>query len=328
MLRLPSFRYEPAFSVSEAVALLDEHGDDGLPVSGGTDLYPNMKQGLTTARVLIGLRTAAELRFINYDRARGLEIGALTTLSAIAASPHVIAHYPALARAAALVGTPEIRSMGTIGGNLSLDTRCNYYNQSSGWRKAVGCCLKREGDVCRVAEHSARCLAVNSSDTAPVLQAFDAAITLAGPSGQRTVPLAQYYCDDGRNPTLRRSSEIVTRVTLRPPRPYTRSSYHKLRFRGSFDFPVLGVAVVAQLDPDGICRDARMVLGAVAPRPLDVRDAAQRLIGTRLDRGAIAEAAELAFKAGKPMDNTSGSLLYRKRMLRVFSQRALEEIGT
>jgi 4-hydroxybenzoyl-CoA reductase subunit beta len=328
VLRLPPFVYEPAFSVGQAVQLLAKYGDDALPVSGGTDLYANMKQGLAAPRVLVGLRSISELHTITYDDTRGLEIGALCSLRALAEDPCVLARYPALAQAASLVGTPEIRAMGTIGGNVCLDTRCNYYNQPADWRKALGYCLKWGGDTCRVAEHSATCLAVNSSDTAPVLQALDARIHLTGPAGKRVVSVAEFYRNDGRAACAKRSGEIVTKITVPPPRPHTRSSYRKLRLRDCFDFPMLGIAVVVQLDSDRTCRGARLVLGAVAPHPVQVRSAEQRLVGSQLDRDAIADAAELAFRAGKPMDNTSGSLVYRKRMLRVFTQRALEDVAS
>ncbi|MHB8146331.1 MAG: FAD binding domain-containing protein [Vulcanimicrobiaceae bacterium] len=327
MLRLPPFVFQSALSVSHAVELLTAHGEDALPVSGGTDLYANMKLGLFAPKMLVGLRSVAALRAKSYDDRQGLQIGAACSLRAIAEDPAVLVHYPALAQAALLVATPEIRNMGTIGGNLCLDTRCSYYNQHADWRKALGYCLKRDGDVCRVAEHSATCLAVNSSDIVPVLHALDAQIHLVGPAGEREVPLRAFYCNDGRNVSVKRPDEIVTKIVVPPARGQTRSSYRKLRFRNSFDFPLLGIAVVVQFDSEGVCSDARVVLNAVAPAPLDIGEAARRLIGTRLDCDAIADAAELVFKAGKPLDNTSGSLMYRKRMLRVFARRAIEDVA-
>ncbi|MHB8462099.1 MAG: FAD binding domain-containing protein [Vulcanimicrobiaceae bacterium] len=326
MLRLPSFTFEPAHSVSHAVELLALHGADAVPVSGGTDLYANMKMGLLAPKVLVGLRSIKALRAMTYDEENGLCIGALCSLNDVAANESVLTHYPALAYAASLVATPEIRNMGSIGGNLLLDTRCNYFNQHADWRKALGYCLKRGGDICRVAEHSTTCLAVNSSDTAPVLHSFDASIHLAGPTGERIVPIGAFYRNDGRNAIAKLPSEIVTKISIPPPGPLTRSSYRKLRLRNSFDFPLLGIAVMVRLDEAGICRKANIVLNAVAPRPVDVPEAAQRLIDTRLDEDAISEAAEIVFKIGKPLDNTSTSLLYRKRMLRVFARRALEDV--
>jgi len=161
MLRLPRFKYEPARSTGEAVALLAEHGADALPVSGGTDLYANMKQRLFTPKIVIGLRPISELHFIRYDDAGGLTLGALATLTDIADSDAVSTHYPALAHAARQISTPQLRNMGTIGGNICVDTRCNWYNQNYDWRKAIGFCMKKDGDICRVAPSSPKCVAVN-----------------------------------------------------------------------------------------------------------------------------------------------------------------------
>ena len=324
MHRLPPFRYEPAHSTRDAVALLQAHGPDALVVSGGTDLYANMKQRLFTPKVLIGLRPIAELRFIRFREDNGLEIGALTTLTDIARSELVREKYPALAQAALAISTPQLRNMGTIGGNICLDTRCNYYNQNLDWRQALGYCMKKDGDICRVAPSSPKCVAVNSSDTAPVLMAYGARICLAGPDGEREMPIAAFYLDDGMRAWARRPDEIVTKVSIATPTPGTRSAYRKLRLRQSFDFPILGIAAVLETDPSGTCTAARVVLNAVASKPVESQGAAAALVGTKLDTDALAAAAEAAFATGKPLDNTSGSIPYRKRMLRVFARRTLE----
>ncbi len=326
MLRLPSFRYVPAHTADEAVALLAEHGLDALPVSGGTDLYANMKQRLFTPKVLVGLRPIRNLGFIRYNDVSGLTVGALATLTSIAESDAVQRHYPALAQAAALISTPQLRNMGTLGGNLCVDTRCNYYNQNLDWRKALGYCMKKDGDICRVATSSPKCLAVNSSDMAPVLQAFGASVHLAGPSGEREVPIASFYLNDGMYAWEKQPGEIVTRISVPPPAPHTRSAYRKLRLRNSFDFPILGVAVVVRLDDAGICTAAKLVLNAVAPKPLEVPLAVQALVGSTLDDGALEAAADAAFAVGRPLDNTSATIPYRKRMLRVFARRALGDL--
>lgn len=328
MLRLPAFTYEGAATIAQAVDLLARYGPDALPVSGGTDLYANMKQRLFTPKVLVGLRSIPQMRFISYDETNGLEIGALTTLRTIAEHAIVNTHYRALARSASLVSTPQLRSMGTIGGNVCLDTRCSFYNQDAGWREALGYCMKKGGEICRVAPGSSRCLAVNSSDLVPVLHAFDATIHLAGIAGNRTVEIAKFYRDDGRCALAIAPGEIVTKITIPPARSHTRSAYRKLRLRESFDFPLLGIAAVLRLDDEGICRDARLVLSAVGPRPLDVVGAQAVLIASRLEPAAIEAAADQAFVLGKPMENVSTSLLYRKRMLRIFARRTLEDAAS
>ncbi|HXW77399.1 MAG TPA: FAD binding domain-containing protein [Candidatus Eremiobacteraceae bacterium] len=323
MMRLPPFVYEPARSIEHAVELLARHGTEAMPVSGGTDLYANMKQRLFTPRVVVGLRPIESLRFIEYDETLGLRVGALATLSDVANHAAVRAHYAALASAAHAVSTPQLRNMGTIGGNLCVDTRCNYYNQNLDWRKALGYCMKKDGDVCRVALSSPRCVAVNSSDTAPVLIALGATIHVAGKAGVREIPAASFFHNDGMRAWALDHGDLVTRITIPAPQPHTRSAYAKLRLRNSFDFPILGVAAMLRTDDDGVCREARLVLNAVASKPLDVPAAAQALVGSRLGADALDAAAEAAYAMGKPLDNTSATIPYRKRMVRVFARRAL-----
>lgn len=326
MLRLPQFTHEAPRELRQALALLARYGVDALPVSGGTDLYPNMKQGLFTPRAVVSLSRVAGLRYIRDDGAHGLRIGALTTLAEVAGHEAVRTRYRALALAAASISTPQLRSMGTIGGNICLDTRCFYYNQDADWREALGHCLKKDGEICRVATSSTRCLAVNSSDLAPVLQAFDASVHIAGAGGERLVKIAHFYGDDGRRSAALDPGEIVTAISIPAATNQTRSAYRKLRLRDSFDFPLAGIAAVVYLDGDGICSEARVVLNAVGPRPLDVAGAREALIGSRLEPDAIASAAQSAFAAGKPMENAATSLLYRKRMLRVFARRTLGDL--
>lgn len=326
MLRLPTFRYEAARTVEEALERLAVHGGHALVVSGGTDLYANMKQRLFTPKVLVGLRAVAGLRYIRFDEARGLDVGALATLTDIATNEMVARWYPALAQAAATISTPQLRNMGTLGGNICLDTRCNYYNQNLDWRMALGYCMKKDGDICKVAPKSPSCVAVNSSDTAPVLMALGATIRLSSAAGSRDVPAREFFRNDGMRAWARRADEIVSSVAIPAPRPGARSAYRKLRLRNSFDFPILGIAAAVEMT-DGICSAARIVLGAVAPKPMEAPLAAAALIGTKLEPDALDAAAEAAYAVGKPLDNTSGSIPYRKRMLRVFARRTLDAIA-
>jgi len=328
MHRLPPFRYEAATSAAAAVALLASLGPDAIVVSGGTDLYANMKQRLFTPKVLIGLRPIAELRYIRFDERSGLEIGALTTLTDIAEHKLIQARFPALAQAALAVSTPQLRNMGTIGGNICLDTRCNYYNQNQDWRQALGYCMKKDGDVCRVALSSPKCVAVNSSDTAPVLVAYGARIRLHGAGGQREVAVTDFYRDDGMHAWAKQPDEIVTAVILPPSPARGRSAYRKLRLRNSFDFPILGIAAALDMDEAGRCTAASVVLNAVASKPVASDGAAAALVGTKLEPAALDAAAEAAYASGKPLDNTSGSIPYRKRMLHVFARRTLEACAT
>lgn len=325
MLRLPPFTYFAPRTIADAVGLLGEHGGDAMLVAGGTDLYPNMKRRQFEPKVLVALNAIHELRGIGGGARGGLRLGPTTTLSAVARDVRVVADYPALATAAGLVSSPQLRNVGTIGGNVCVDTRCNYYNQSYEWRKAIGFCMKKDGDICLVAPGSPRCWAVSSSDTAPVLWSLGARVRLAGPAGERTVPIQTLYRDDGIEYLAKRRDEVLAEILL-PPVDGWRSVYLKLRRRGSFDFPVLGVAVALRREGD-VVRDARIVLGGVASLPREATAASQALVGERLTPAVIARVAAAAAGPSKPLDNTDYAHYYRKRMTRVFVERALRQLA-
>ena len=322
MMRLPLFQYHAPSTVREAAELLAAT-PHAMVVAGGTDLLPNMKRRQQTPPVLVGLRQVAELKaVVNGD---GLTLGAGTTLSALLDVPTLRNQYAGLSQAAAQIATPQLRNMGTLGGNLCLDTRCNYYDQNFEWRKAIDFCLKKDGGTCWVAPSSARCLAVSSTDAAPALIALDASVTLASAEGDRRVALADLYRNDGIHYLARRPTEILTAVHL-PRLDGWRSTYWKLRRRGAFDFPVLSVAAAVRLAADGTVEAARLVLGAVASCPVDARDAAASLVGGPLSDAAMAQAAEIAARPARPMDNTDFSLVWRKRVTRDFVTYALREL--
>jgi 4-hydroxybenzoyl-CoA reductase subunit beta len=325
MLRLPPFRYLAPRSVEEAVRAFADAGPGAMLVAGGTDLYPNMKRRQFEPGTLVGLRAIDALRGVRGSAREGLSIGAATTLTAVAAHPEVEGHYAGVATAAGLVSSPQLRNMGTIGGNVCVDTRCNSYNQTHQWRKAIGFCMKKDGDICLVAPGSPRCWAVSSSDTAPALWSLGARVRLVGPGGERTVPLDALYRDDGIEYLAKRPDEIVTDILL-PPAEGWRSVYLKLRRRGSFDFPVLGVAVAARLEGQ-VVREARIVLGAVASLPREAAAAQAALRGERLTPELIERAAGLAAGPARPLDNTDFTHPYRKRVTRVFVARALRRIA-
>jgi 4-hydroxybenzoyl-CoA reductase subunit beta len=324
MIRLPSFTYLRPHELGEACAMLAEHGPDAVVVAGGTDLYPNMKRRQVEPKVLVGLSRMPELRGVHANG--GLVVGAATTLGELAAHPAVLERYPALARAAALVSSPQIRNAATAGGNLCVDTRCNYYDLPEGWRAAAGFCLKAGSDACRLAPGGERCWAISSSDLAPVAVALDASVRLVGAAGERIVPVADLYRDDGVDYLAKAPGEILAELRF-PPADGLRATYRKLRRRGSIDFPILGVAAAVRLDGDGRCTEARIVLGAVASHPVRATDAERILVGSRLTPEAIEEAAEAAARPAKPMENADLTPLYRKRMARVYVARALAELG-
>jgi len=331
MMRLPHFTYHSPRTVREAAELLAGSPLSAMLVAGGTDLLPNMKRRQQVPAALIGLRRVAELRQIAHDDpsstlgAGGLTIGAGITLTELVRDARVRDAYGALWQAASQVATPHLRNMGTLGGNLCLDTRCNYYDQNYEWRKAIDFCMKKDGRICWVATGSRRCLAVSSTDTAPALLALGARVTLVSADSTRQVAASDLYQDDGIHYLTRRPTEILTAVHI-PRMDGWRSVYWKLRRRGSFDFPVLSVAAAAKIAADGTVEAARIILGAVASRPIDAAAAATAIVGQRLTDDVIAHAAERAAQPAKPMDNTDFDLTWRKRVMNDVVTYALREL--
>jgi 4-hydroxybenzoyl-CoA reductase subunit beta len=326
MLRLPVFEYLAPRTVDEAVGMMGERGPGAMYVAGGTDLYPNMKRRQFEPETLIGLRRIESLRHVDGDAKQGITLGASVTLTQVSRHPEIAGAYPALAESASLVSTPQLRNMGTIGGNLCVDTRCNYYNQTYFWRKAIGFCMKKDGDICLVAPGSAKCWAVSSSDTAPVMIALGAEVVLAGPEGERVIPAQALYQDDGMAYLTKSPGEILTEIRL-PPTNGLKMTYLKLRRRDSFDFPILSVACGLDMAEDGTVNDARIVLGSVHTHPLEATVSQEMLVGEKLTEDLIVAAAGAAYKPAKPLDNTDMALSYRKKMVRVYVARALREVG-
>lgn len=322
MIRLPEFEYHAPSTVQEAVGLKTVHGPEAMYLAGGTDLLPNMKRRQFEPRVLIGLHNVAELQAIS--NGAGMTIGAGVTLMDIETDEAIQKSYPSLAHAASLVSTPQLRNSGTIGGNLCLDTRCTYYNQSYAWRKALGFCMKKDGDTCWVALSSKKCLAVSSSDCAPVVVALGGEVRLVGPEGERTIPAEVLYQNDGMDYLKKSPDELLVAIKL-PDLAGWRTSYWKLRRRGSIDFPILGVAVAIKLDDNDTCEEARIVLGAVASSPMLVQEAADLLIGQQITEDLIQTVGVEAARFAKPLDNTDMALSYRKKVTRVYVARALAE---
>jgi 4-hydroxybenzoyl-CoA reductase subunit beta len=324
MMRLPPFEYLAPRTAVEAARILADLGPQAMPVAGGTDLYPNMKRGQFTPKALVGLRGLTGLAGVKANGA--LRLGALTTLTEVADHPEVRSRWPAIARAAGLVSSPPLRNAGTIGGNLCVDTRCNYYNQSESWRASMGYCMKKDGDVCLVAPGSDICWAVSSSDTAPVMIALEAEVMLVSPDGPRRIPVCALYGVDGIAYLRKKPEEILTEIHV-PDRYGWRMTYRKLRRRGSIDFPIVGVAAAVRLNPAGVVERVRLVLGAVHMAPVEATEAEAFLKGRSLDHETIEAAAVLAAKPAKPLDNADLVYAWRKRMVRIEVARALRELA-
>jgi len=288
-------------------------------VAGGTDLFPKLKRRQFEVENLIGLDFLT--RGVRHGSAECV-VDAGVTLAAAALDPGLAKSFAGYAEAAGLVSSPPLRNAGTVGGNLCVDTRCNYYDMTYEWRKAAGFCMKKDGDICLVAPSSPRCWAVSSSDTAPMAMALDAAVRLTGPDGERELPVSDLYRDDGIAYLAKQPAEVVTAIRL-PVVAGTMSAYVKLRRRGSIDFPIAGAAVALRLDGDTVMA-CRIVLSAVASHPLEATGAEEFLKGKRVDAETVRQTAELAAKPARPLDNADLSHFWRKRMVRVVVEQALE----
>lgn len=326
MLRLPEFKYIQPRSLKQATQALADLGTDVMLVAGGTDVYPKMKRGQFTPRHLVSLRNLRELKGIRQNQ-EGLWIGAGESLTTVSNHPLIAKQFPALAHAAESVSTPQLRNMGTIGGNVLVDTRCNYYDQTFFWRQAVGFCMKKDGDICLVAPGSAKCLAIASSDTAPVLVSLGAEAVLVSQRGERRVRLEELYRDDGIDYATKANDEVLRGLVIPPQSLGRRNVYLKLRRRGSFDFPILGVAATMDTDERGECRHVSVVLTAVASAPKVITEATTLLQGKKITRELIDAVAEAAAKVAHPLDNADLDYWYRKKMAKVYTQRALAQLA-
>jgi len=321
-LSLPQFKLLRPRSVLEAVGLLANYASNVRVLAGGTDLIPSMRQKLFEPAYVLDLRAVAALRGIKPQSDGSAEIGALTTIREVERSDFLRDHFPVLTEAAATVASPVLRNMGTIGGNICLDTRCLWYNQSLTWRKGCGFCIKKDGDLCHVAPGGTKCWAAFSGDTPPALLCLDAEIEIVSPNGTRRIPLAEFYTGLGDAYRKLQPNELVTRVFLPASSAGYRGVYRKLRVRGSIDYPLAGVAV-AMKRSNGHIADARIGITALNPLPLLVKDASALLAGKAVD-DALAEAVgDLAAKVSKPLTTSALTPEYRREMIRVFTKRAV-----
>ena len=332
---LPSFELVRPRTLAELLVARAAHPESRV-LGGGTDLMVNIRRGIVAPPVLIDINGVTELRDIKAD-ARALEIGAAATLSELAAHPGVLEHYRAVAQAAGRIAGPTHRNMGTVGGNIALDTRCIYYNQSDWWREANHHCLKTTGEICHVAPKSRGvCFATFSGDLAPALLTFDAEIDLAGPSGRRTIPLADLYIGyarqdeavtetrgDGKYFLSLRPGEIVTAVRARNT-PGLRSAYDKIRIRRSIEYPVTGVAVALRRE-GGTLADLRVAFTGTNPRPVRLAGTAE-LCGGALDARVFAGLDALVRDQIMAMKTTFTPGHYRRRVAGVLARRLLQRL--
>jgi 4-hydroxybenzoyl-CoA reductase subunit beta len=324
-LSLPQFKLLRPRSVEEAVEFLNTRGAEvgAVPIlAGGTDFIPSMRQKLFEPQYVLDLGRVTAMRGISPQPDGSVEIGALTTLRAIERSSFLQQHYPVLTQAATTVASPVLRNMGTIGGNVCLDTRCLWYNQSLTWRKGCGFCIKKDGDLCHVAPGGRKCWAVFSGDTPPALLCLNAEIEIASSAGSRRLPLRDFYTGLGDNYRKLKPNELVTRIFLPESAAGYRGVYRKLRVRGSIDYPLAGVAVVMKRS-NGHVADARIGITAVNPAPLLVKGASEMLAGKAVDEALAEAVGDLAAKTAKPLTTSALTPEYRREMIRVFTKRAV-----
>jgi 4-hydroxybenzoyl-CoA reductase subunit beta len=323
-MSLPEFQLASPRTVPDAVDFLRENGGEGARatriLAGGTDLVPSMRQKLFEPEHVLDVRRIAELKGIR-ETQEGIEFGALTTLAEIEHSPILAKNYPVLTEAAKTVASPLLRNMGTIGGNICLDTRCLWYNQSLAWRKSCGFCIKKDGDLCHVAPGGTKCWAAFSADTPPALLCLDAEIEIVSPAGPRRIKLSDFYTGDGATHRRLQPQELLTRIFLPTASAGYRGAYRKLRVRRSIDYPLAGIAV-AMKKFHGRVEDLRIGITAVNPAPLLIKGLDSLLNGD-LNEAAAAAIGELAARTAKPLTTSALTPEYRREMISVFTTQAI-----
>jgi 4-hydroxybenzoyl-CoA reductase subunit beta len=323
-MTLPEFEHFEPKTLSEACFLLKKYRDRAKVIAGGTDLLNLMRNRLVEAEYLIDLKRILELRDLSFDEKKGLVIGSTNTLSGLINSPLVREKAPLLIEAAKSVAAPPLQNMGTIGGNVCLNTRCFFYNQSKFWRSSRPGCFKVGGSICHVVKNSKQCHSVFRADAACALVALKAEIRLVEEGEERTLPLAEFYTGKGEIPNRLRPTEILTEIII-PPDDHSMGGYEKLRSRAALDFPQVGVAATLSYDLERRIKEVMIVLNAIAPHPIELKAARGLLIGKRLDENLIKKIAQLAFEAIHPANNTGVSSLYRKRMTRILVRQTLKK---
>jgi 4-hydroxybenzoyl-CoA reductase subunit beta len=325
MLRLPAFEMTMPETIDGVVEALRTPGS--RLVAGGTDIVPNLKHRLHDPPLLVSLQRVRALKTIARDDAAGvLRLGAGVSLTDVSRDPEVVRAFPSLAHAAGIIASPLIRNMATLGGNVNLDVRCRYVNQTPFWRSAIGGCLKSEGDVCHVVPGGRNCVAAMSSDCVPVLIGLDARIVLVGGDGRRELALADYFVADGTRHTVRADGEVTTEIIVPLPAGPRRSAYTKWTVRGSIDFPLISLALRFDLAEDSVSSTVtavRVVVGVLGSKPREVTRL-DEVVGRRLDDAELGRlVADRVHAQCKPLENVPYEAPYRREMLRVYTRRAI-----
>jgi len=324
MLRLPKFQYLAPKSLDETISLLKEHEGNAKVIAGGTDILPSMKQRLFAPEYVLDLKKIPGLNQIEEGSDGAVRIGALTSLSVLEQSPVIKKHFPGLSEAVDSVAAAQIKNMGTIGGNIALETRCWYFNQSHFWRKSIDVCIKRGGEVCHVVKGGDKCYAYFAADTVPALVALGAELTIKNNKGERRCALQEIYTQDGKTPNTLKPGDLITGITIPISQCKSGNAYKKLRLREAIDFALVGAAAKVTMEGDS-CQDAKVVLGAVGSGPIEIKEAEELMKGKEISEELIEEVGGLAQKAARPVANTATSPGYRRKMAGIFTKRALRE---
>ena len=320
-MRIEAFKYLRPQSLNEACAFLSTSGNGAKVLAGGSDVLVALKQNRIRPEAVVDIRGVDELRQLKFDD-KGLKIGSLVTLDKVADDEKIQKSFTVLSEAALSVGAVQHRTMGTVGGNICLDTRCWFFNQSAPWRKARAVCSKLGGNICHVVNKGGvECHAAFSADFATALVAMDAEVTLSSKTGERVLPLNEFYTGDGIRPNVLQANEIVREVGVGKSPYEVKSVYLKQRIRDAIDFAQAGVAIALWVDKGTAeIKKARIVLNALGPRPIVVPEAEAILLNGKIDKKALLELQRVASKASKPVKNIFGATVsYRREMAGVLA---------
>jgi len=322
-MKLPKFEFIQPHSLQEACSILGEHDKKAAILAGGTALMVGLRYGLSKPAVVIGLKGLTELDYVDRNGSGGLAIGSMVSLETLEKSPIVLNEYPALAQAAQFVAVPPIRHKATVGGNLCLDTRCIYHNQSEFWRSGLKACFKRGGNLCNAVEKGRRCQAVYQGDLGPVLLTLGAQVKIVSAKGEKIIPLAEFFTGRGEKPNVLKPDEILVEIKIPPSGHGVAGVYEKLRVREGMDFPMAGVAVMVKRIPNGTIEQAKVVLGAVGSSPAEVPKAATLLEGNKPTDDLLQSVSREAVDRALAVGNLAMNASFRRKMVGVLVKRAL-----
>lgn len=321
---MPNFQLHRPETVEDAVKARADN-DDALYVAGGTDMLVNVRRGIEQPQNLVDLSAITGMKSITVD-SNGLHIGASVTLKELHDHETVVENYTAISQSAKAVAGATHQMYGTLGGNLCLDTRCLFYNQSEWWRQSNDYCLKERGDTCHVAPGGKRCFAAFSGDMAPSMLVYNAEVDIASKDGIKRMPLIDLYQNDGLDHLTLKPGELLTAVHLPQELAGDPSAYEKARVRGSIDFPLAGAAVRLRTSADGLIEDLAIALTAVNPYP-QIVSGLEGLIGAKLSEESAMQVRDTVRKQAKPMRTTTVAPWYRRRVIGAITKRLVEELA-